>query len=127
MQAGISIPTTLHNGIVAVDFRANVDTGSSHCLFERRHGEFLELDVESGERRRFATAIGGFSAFGHVVTVETLDLRFESMVYFFEDPAINKNVLGRVGWLDRIRFGLIEHDQAVFLAEYDFESETQVQ
>jgi hypothetical protein len=109
-----------------VSFPANVDTGSSHCLFERLHGELLELDIESGEPKRFATAIGGFAAFGHVITIETLSLRFESMVYFFEDPAITKNLLGRIGWLDRLRFGLIDHDQTIYLAEYDFESDSPV-
>ena len=49
------------------------------------------------------------------------------MVYFFEDYAITRNLLGRIGWLDRIRFGLIEQDQTVYLAAYDFDSDSQVQ
>ena len=44
-----------------------------------------------------------------------------SMVYFFADPMIAKNVLGRVGWLDRVRLGLVDHDSELYLAPYDDE------
>ena len=44
-----------------------------------------------------------------------------SMVYFFADPSIVKNVLGRVGWLDRVRLGLIDHESEIYLAPYDHE------
>ena len=37
------------------------------------------------------------------------------MVYFFAEPMIDKNVLGRIGWLDRVRLGLLHHDKAGFL------------
>jgi hypothetical protein len=43
------------------------------------------------------------------------------MVYFFADERINKNLLGRIGWLDRVRFGLVDHDEELYLAPYDFE------
>jgi hypothetical protein len=41
------------------------------------------------------------------------------MVYFFGDERINKNLLGRAGWLDRIRLGLVDHDGELYLASYD--------
>ena len=41
------------------------------------------------------------------------------VVYFFADAGSNKNVLGRVGWLDRVRLGLVEHDRHIYLAPYD--------
>jgi hypothetical protein len=56
-----------------------------------------------------------------MVSLEVLDLEFESMVYFFADERINKNVLGRAGWLDGVRFGLIDYDHEPYLAAYDFE------
>jgi hypothetical protein len=42
------------------------------------------------------------------------------MVYFFADERINKNLLGRIGWLDRIRLGLVDHDGELYLAPYDY-------
>jgi hypothetical protein len=48
-----------------------------------------------------------------------LGIENSSMVYFFADQSIRKNVLGRQGWLDRIRLGLIDHDQELYLAAYN--------
>jgi len=115
---GISVPIALITGSRAVDLLAQIDTGASHCLFERRHGEMLRLDVESGDPKAFRTAAGRVDAFGHWVTLETLGLRFESLVYFFADEAINRNLLGRIGWLDRIRLGLVDHDGELYIAPY---------
>jgi predicted aspartyl protease len=116
---GISIPVILGSGAERVKLLAHVDTGAANCLFERQHGELLNLDVEAGDPRTYRTATGRVEAFGHLVTVEVLDLKFESVVYFFGDERINKNLLGRVGWLDRIRFGLIDHDGELYVAPYD--------
>jgi hypothetical protein len=109
----------LRNGGEAVKLLAYLDTGASNCLFERKHGELLNLEIEAGDRRIFRTATGGVDAFGHVVELEVLGLKFESMVYFFGDERINKNLLGRAGWLDRIRLGLVDHDGEIYLAAYD--------
>jgi hypothetical protein len=46
-------------------------------------------------------------------------LNFESVVSFFANERINKNLPGRLGWLDRIRTGLIDHDGVPYLASYD--------
>jgi predicted aspartyl protease len=118
---GILIPVTLSCGQIAVELLGCVDTGSANCMFEREHGEALGLDIESGYPQKFRTATGILSAFGHVVVIEALGIRFESMAYFLEDSGISKNLLGRTGWLDRIRLGFIDHDQMLLIAEYDFE------
>jgi len=36
---GISLPVILNNGAERVKLPAHVDTGASHCLFERKHGD----------------------------------------------------------------------------------------
>ena len=92
---------------------------ASHCLFERSHGESLGLDVESRVRTTFSTAVGPFEAFGHDVRIDVMGLEFDSVVYFFADTGIKRNVLGRRGWLDRLRLGLVDHDEVVYLAGYD--------
>ena len=116
---GISLPVFLNNGAERVKLLAHVDTGASHCLFERRHAELLNLDVEAGAPVAFRTATGRVEAFGHLVTIGTLGLNFESVVNFFADERIDKNLLGRLGWLDRIRLGLIDHDGVLDVASYD--------
>jgi hypothetical protein len=57
-----------------------------------------------------------------MVTIEVLGLQVESVVYFFADDQINRNLLGRTGWLDRVRLGLVEYDRQLYLAPYDFET-----
>lgn len=118
---GISVLVALRNGAEVIEILAQVDTGASNCLFRGEHGEVLNLKIEGGDPRTFSTATGRVQAFGHVVSLNVLDIEFESMVYFFADERINKNLLGRAGWLDRVRFGLVDHDQELYLAPYDFE------
>ncbi len=79
----------------------------------------LGLDLTSGEPKRFRTANSNFDAYGHEVELSVLGLTTISIVYFFADPSINKNVLGRAGWLDRVRLGLVDHDSQIYLAPYD--------
>ena len=121
---GISLPVVLRSGSEIIDFRAYIDTGASNCLFERKYGELLNLNIEAGEPKAFWTATGRVNTFGHVIAMEVLGLQVESMVYFFADEQVNKNLLGRTGWLDRVRLGLIEYDQQLYLAPYDFEHES---
>jgi hypothetical protein len=117
---GIAMRVALKSGGEVADFIAYIDTGANSCLFERKHGEMLKLEIEAGDRRVFRSVTGEVEAFGHIVEVEVLGLKVESMVYFFGDERINKNLLGRIGWLDRIRLGLVDHDGELYLASYDY-------
>ena len=47
-----------------------------------------------------------------------LGIVIHSLVYFFAESAIRKNVLGRNGWLDRVRIGLVDYDREFYLAAY---------
>ncbi len=121
--ARITVPITLRTGVETVALLAAIDTGASNCPFERTQGELLGLAIESGERKVFTTATGRVEAFGHMVSIDSLGIQFEAMVYFFSDPWIQKNLLGRSGWLDRIRLGLVDYEQMLYLAHYDARSE----
>src|SRR5882757_7445503 len=87
--------------------------------FERQVGELLDLDIEAGEPKTFWTAIGKVDTYGHLLRLEVFEIHVEAMVYFFSDAGVHKNLLGRRGWLDRVRFGLVEHDHVLYLAPYD--------
>ena len=121
-DAGITLRVILRVGLKNVAVIASLDTGASNCIFERAHGEVIGLDIESGEPMIFHTAMGRVETYGHVVSVDTLGIRFESMVYFIANPGIRKNLLGRSGWLDRIRLGVVDYDREIYIAPYDFES-----
>jgi len=102
-----------------VDVLAKIDTGSTFCLFERHHGEALHLDVAAGEEMWIRTLNGRFKVYGHEVSLAVFDVEHSAMVYFYEDYDFGRNVLGRRGWLDRVRLGLIDHDCELYLAAYN--------
>lgn len=75
--------------------------------------------------RRFSVPLtAAFEEFGHMVEPEVLGIRLESMAYFFRDPGIRRNLLGRSGWLDRVKLGIVGYDSTVYIAPYDFEPST---
>ena len=120
---GITIPAVLKVGGNKIELLVKIDTGASDCLFQRAYGEALGLRVEEGARKAYSTANSRFEAYGHEVSIQVLGTETTATVYFFADPTIRKNVLGRRGWLDRVRLGLIDHDRALYLASYNDDSE----
>ena len=116
---GISVPVLLESGTNSVRVAASIDTGATFCLFRNELAEALGLDLANAASRRFRTAAGSFEAFGHDVEITVLGITIFSTVCFFADASINKNVLGRVGWLDRFRVGLVDHDRALYMAAYN--------
>lgn len=91
---------------------------SSHCIFERKHGEQIGLQIEDGIELNFNTETGNFLAYGHDLTLIVLGIETVSTVYFAESENFDRNVLGRIGWLDRVKLGLIEQEGKLFLSEY---------
>ena len=120
-DTSITVPVALRSGASFADLVASIDTGASHCLFENAYAIRLGLDLTGGVLTRFQTANSIFDAYGHEVEIDVLGIVTNSLVYFFAEPSIRKNVLGRGGWLDRVRVGLVDHDRALYLAQYDHE------
>ena len=116
---GITLPTTLSAGVRIIEFEAKLDTGSSLCVFPRRYGEEIGFDIESGAYERIGTVIGGFVAFGHWATLSVLGYAYETTVYFAKDQDFNRNILGRQGWLDRVRLGLVDYNSRLYLSDYN--------
>ena len=115
----ITVPVALRSGEKTVDLVASVDTGASNCMFESSYAAELGLDLTSGVHAQFRTANSNFDAYGHEVNIDVLGIAIHSLVYFFADPSIRKNVLGRGGWLDRVCVGLVDHDRELYLGAYD--------
>lgn len=118
-KVGIELPVLLRAGGIETRFDVKVDTGASHCIFERQQGERLGLQIESGIPETFGTAAGAFLTYGHEVTLAVLGLEVTATVYFAADEDFTRNVLGRQGWLDRVRLGLIDYDGQLYLSRYD--------
>ena len=117
-KIGIAVGATLQNGNFSVDIDSRIDTGSTYCVFERHYGTTLNLDVEIGIAVNIGTATGSFRAYGHELTLTVFGIENVPTVYFAESDYFDRNVLGRIGWLDRVKLGLIEREGKLFLSEY---------
>jgi hypothetical protein len=118
-SAGITIPTLLGYDGRIVTATAKIDTGAEVCLFDRDYGERLGLVIEAGIPLSLETLTGTLEAFGHEVTMQTLGLTFQSVIYFSRFAGLPRNLLGRNGWLRNIRLGVIDYDNQVLLSPYD--------
>ena len=65
--------------------------------------ELLEIEKSKNSETEIQSVLG----------IETV-----STVYFAESDYFDRNVLGRIGWLDRVKLGLIEQEGKLFLSEY---------
>jgi hypothetical protein len=98
---GISLPVFLNSGAERVKLLAYVDTGASHCLFERMQAELLDLNVEAGDPMAFRTAAGHvdfglFQRVSHVQDARDVGRRDDEREDFaagagvgFEDAGVN--------------------------------------
>ena len=118
-ERGILLPVALRYAGRESNFFARLDTGASFCIFQRLHAETLGIAVESGLPARISTVTGGFLAYAHQVALGVLGIEIEATVYFAEDTAMPRDVLGQTGWLDRMRLALIDHDRQLYLSHYD--------
>ena len=119
MLIGITVPVALFDGAESSAFKAKIDTGSSFCIFERKNGERLGLEIESGEEILISTATDDFTAYGHELTMFVLGIETYSKVYFAKEDWFTRNVLGRQGWLDRVKLGLIDYEGKLLLSDYE--------
>ncbi len=120
-KESITVPATLRSGNSYVRVEAKLDTGSTFCVFQRLQGELLGLDIESGFPEWIGTAMGSFLTYGHEVTLSVRGFDFDIVAYFAKDESFNRNVVGRHGWLNRVRMGLIDYEGKLYLSRADDE------
>lgn len=118
-EAGVTVEVALKLFEKSVSVSAKVDTGSTYCIIERKHGEALGLAIEGGLVQPISTVTGRFITYGHQITLSVADLEFDSMIYFPADSSITRNVLGRHGWLDRIVLGIVDYEGKLLLSQYN--------
>ena len=116
---GITLEIKLSVGKQTVQIDAKLDTGAAHSIFERRFGEQLGFTIEDGLEQRFTTATGTFTAWGHESTVDIAGIAFNATVFFADNLAFSRNVIGRFGGLDQLRVGIIDYDGELYLARYE--------
>lgn len=117
-ESGVTLEVVLRRGSQYAHCLAKVDTGAQDCLFPKRIAEDLGVQLESGLRKEMSTLTGSFIAFGHEITLQTLNLSLNSFVYFAAEDNIQRSLLGRSGWLQLVRLAIIDYDQELYLSPY---------
>ena len=115
---GIPIEVGLTYGGITVEVQAKVDTGSAVCLFSHEIGLKLSIPNEQGIPIRLGGLTGSLDAFGHEITLQTGDIAIQSMVYFAKHQGLQRNLLGRRGWLRNLKLAVIDYDNLLYLSEY---------
>ncbi|MGI8469418.1 MAG: aspartyl protease family protein [Pyrinomonadaceae bacterium] len=111
---GITVPAFLNYSGKTVEIKTKIDTGSSFCIFQRKHAENLGIEVESGEYMRISTATNGFDAYGFELALSVLDIETVSTVYFAKEELFTRNQ----GFLDRVKLGLVDYEGKLLLSAY---------
>lgn len=118
LETGITVPAVLRFNEIVADDKAKIDTGSTFCVFERIHGENIGLEIETGIPLRMMTATGVFDTFGHTINLSVIGIETEATVYFAAEESFYLNILGRQGFLDRVKLGLLDYEGILLLSVY---------
>lgn len=118
-EGNLNVRTILSTTAQQVHCVAAIDTGATVCLFQRELGEALDLDIETGPFIQLSTLTGTLRAYGHEVTLQTFDLVLQTTVYFAATHGLERNLLGRIGWLQQVKLGIVDHDELIYLSHYD--------
>lgn len=116
---GIDVPVVLSSGSETIKTMAKLDTGASFCIFKREHGEALGLDIETGVPQSIGTATESFVAYGHHVSLSALSVHSDVLVFFAANPGFRRNVLGRRGFIERIRLAVIDYEGELYASTYE--------
>lgn len=113
---GISLPITIHTDKDSkIDLPAKLDTGSTYCIFQPEYAELLNLDLKAGEEEPIGTFTGSFVTYGHEINLKFLELEWSCVVYFSADK-IPRNILGRNGFINKLKIALIDYEQRLFVS-----------
>ena len=117
-ESGINVKASLRLDQQPLDFSAKIDTGSTNCIFTREIGEQLGLRIEDGLPKWIRTATGRFLTYEHEVTLSVLGFDFDILACFTEDENLQKNILGRYGFLMHVKMGLVDYEGKLYLSHY---------
>lgn len=116
---GITVPVELSVGKESVKVTAKLDSGSTFCVFRRARGEALGFDIESGMPQWISTATGSFLTYGHEVTLSGLGFQLDVTVFFAADEWFNRDVLGRHGWMQQLKLGVVDYEGKLYVGKYE--------
>jgi hypothetical protein len=114
-----SVRTKLIFGDLFTDCVAYIDTGATVCLFQRELSDTLHINVEAGRHAVLGTLTGRLIAYGHELRLQVGALSFQTTVYFAAEYGLPRNLLGKFGFLQQTKFGLVDYDEMIYLSHYN--------
>jgi Aspartyl protease len=118
-QAEIILPVIIDANGHRHSVTAALDTGATLCVFQREIAESLGIAVEEGIKG-YVSAMGTvLRVYGHEATLTIGDLAVNLFIYFPEFQMIPRNLLGRQGFLQRLRLGLNDYEGLLYLSPYN--------
>lgn len=98
-----------------VRYAALIDSGANFCIFDAQIGEYLELDIRTGQSIEFGGIQdrGGAIAFLHDINVDIGGWKYKTKIGFSYDISTRGfGVLGQKGFFDIfvIKFDLIKEE-----------------
>jgi hypothetical protein len=117
-ELGVTVKASLKLEQEVIEFSAKIDTGSTNCIFTRKIGEQLGLKIEDGLPKWIGTATGRFLTYEHEVTLSVLGFNFDILACFAEGENLQKNILGRYGFLMQVKFGVVDYEGKLYLSHY---------
>jgi hypothetical protein len=119
-KQGINLTIVLQRGNEPpISIETKLDTGSTFCIFQPQYAELLGLEIEKGEPEIVRAATEKFIVYGHELTLKVVNLEWEATVYFVLDKLFPVSVLGRISFLDRLKIGLVDYEQLLYLSSYN--------
>lgn len=115
----ITVKVDVISGASSITVNAKLDCGSKFCVFQPHFALLLGFELERGVPQRIRTAAGSFPAYGHEVTLTVGELEWQTTVYVAEPEDFPINVVGRIGFLDHLRVGLVDYEQLLYLGPYE--------
>jgi len=117
-QPGVTLPVSLFANDRVETTEAAIDTGSTLCVFRREIAEWLNITVEEGIEDHVNAMGTVIRVYGHEVRMVVGEMTLDLFVYFPSFQNIPRNLLGRQGFLQRLRFGLDDYEGFVYLSHY---------
>jgi hypothetical protein len=116
---GVYLPVTLAVGPRQAHLLLRVDSAATYCVPERPWAAYFGLTWDEGDPVSIGTAVGGFQAYLHVVSLQIDRFRWEAPIAIAEFESapgvVPRQVLGLVGFFDRFRVTIDEQEEHIVI------------
>jgi predicted aspartyl protease len=97
-----AVITNPHNG-KSIKYAALIDSGADFCIFDAEIGDYLNIDIKSGQKEIFGGIQdrGGATAYLHKIEIEIGGWKYKATVTFSYDIAERGyGIFGQKGFFD---------------------------